>query len=257
MKLYANGLIGHDNSNLILDWSGGDNFNTFVKNCETQPDDWYYRDAIIKYQINSNGHRAKEISDLNLDNYILCLGCSHTEGVGLEQEKTYPHLLAQKLNCDYYSMGLGATGIDVVLHNLIVWFGLFNKKPKAVIVQWPDFTRMLTGTSPNNLQPQGLWAAGDDYQKFVILGIDLKFFDARKILIHAMVQSIVKVPIVYFGLQKIIPFDDNTIIEKIVDYARDMGHAGIKSHEIFANSIYDYLINNECSNFYQNIKQKN
>ena len=257
MKIYENGLIGFDIPNVILEWSGGDYYDAFLKNCEQMPMDWYYRNVKIEYNINSNGHRSKEINDLNLDNYILCLGCSHTEGIGLEQEKTYPHLLAQKLNCDYYSMGLSATGMDVVLHNLIVWFNIIPKKPKAVIVQWPDFTRMLTGTSSNNLQPQGLWASGEDYQRFVNLGIDLKFFDARKILIHSMVQAIVKVPIVYFGLQKIIPFDDNTIIERVVDYARDLGHAGIKSHENFANAIYEHLINNECLNFYQNTEQKN
>jgi hypothetical protein len=67
----------------------------------------------------------------------------------------------------------------------------------------------------------------------------------------------IKVPVVYFGVDKVIPFNDDTIIEKIIDKARDLSHPGIKSHEKFAESIYESLINNECLNFYQNIEQKN
>ena len=60
---------------------------------------------------NFTGERAQEII---LNNYILFTGCSHTKGVGLALEDTYPYLLAQKLNCDYYNLALGGTGQDVM-----------------------------------------------------------------------------------------------------------------------------------------------
>lgn len=256
MRLYDNGFIGQEVPSNVSLWDSGDNLETFTANCEKMSPNWYYRNAKVIYKRNSNGHRCKEISELDLDNYILFLGCSHTEGIGLEEDKIYTHLLAKKLNCDYYSMGLGATGIDVVLHNLIVWFANVEKKPKLVVIQWPDLTRMLTGSHSTHFQPNGSWTGNEDYLRFINLGIDLEFFEARKLLTHALVKAVAKVPTVYFGLEKVIPFDDNTIIEKIVDRARDLGHPGLKSHENFANAIYDHLINNECLNFYQNTEQK-
>jgi hypothetical protein len=254
MKIYQPGFIGHEDANTCLEWDPG-SYEAFLKNLKEMPDNWYYRNAKITYNINSLGHRSKEITEVNLDNYILCIGCSHTEGVGMELEKTYPFLLAKKLNCDYYNLSLGATGIDVVLHNLTIWFSTITKKPKALIIQWPDFTRTITGLSDKNLETRGLWHQNEDYSRFIDLGISLQWFDAKKIMAHYIVQAL-NVPTVYFGLQKVIPFNDDTIIEPIIDYARDLSHPGIKSHARFAESIHDYLINTLCLSFCQNPEEK-
>jgi len=256
MKLYEHGFIGQDEANTVLHWEPGSSFAQHQKNAQGMPANWYFRDVDITYQYNSLGHRSKEIQDIDLDNYILCTGCSHTEGIGMENDKIYPHLLAKKLNTDCYNLALCSTGIDVVLHNLLIWFAVVPKKPKLVVIQWPDFTRMITGGSPNNLQPRGLWYNNDNYNNFVNLGIDLEYFEARKLLTHNVINATIKVPIVYFGLQKVIPFNDETIIEPMIDKARDLGHPGIKSHQLFADSIHEHLINTECLSFYQNPAEK-
>jgi hypothetical protein len=255
MKIHPHGFIGHAEVNTDRLWEHSHSEEQFRHDLEKMPHDWYYRNITIHYKYNSLGHRSKEIEEVDLDNYILCTGCSHTEGIGVEEDMIYPHVLADKLNCDYYNLGLGATGIDIVLHNLIIWFSTVTKKPKALIIQWPDYTRMITGADSNNLEPKGLWYNNDDYAKFVNLGIDLEFFDAKKIMAHYIVQSF-DVPTVYFGLHKVIPFNDDTIIEPIIDRARDLAHPGIESHKQFAESIYDHLINTECSSFYQNPEEK-
>ena len=255
MKIYKHGFIGSDEPNSCSYWEYVGSKEQFLQNKKEMPIDWYFRDVEITYRLNSIGHRCKEIEDVDMDNYILFTGCSHTEGIGMEADKIYPHLLSQKLNCDYYNLAMGATGIDVVLHNLSIWFSTIPKKPKALIIQWPDFTRLTTGSTIKNLQPRGLWNDDQDYTNFVNLGIDLEFFEARKLMAHHIVQAF-QVPTVYFGLQKVIPFDESTIIEPIIDTARDLGHPGLKSHQLYSNSLYDYLINTECSSFYQNPEEK-
>ena len=255
MKFYNQGFIGHDNNNKTEIWENDGSRENFINALREMPNDWYYRDNKVSYTYNSLGHRSKEIQDVDLDNYILCTGCSHTEGIGMEADKIYPHLLSQKLNSDYYNMAMGATGMDVVLHNLTIWFSTIPKKPKALIIQWPDFTRLTTGASVNNLQPRGLWYNDSKYNDFVNLGIDLEFFEAKKLMAHHVVQSF-QVPTVYFGLEKVIPFNDSTIIEPIIDRARDLGHPGIKSHQLFADSIHEYLINTLCLSSYQNHEEK-
>jgi len=257
MKIHKHGFIGHESTNITEYWENSNSQSLFYKNCAEMPPNWYFRNVEISYKYNSLGHRSPEIQNINLDNYILCTGCSHTEGIGMENDKIYPNLLAKKLNTDCYNLGLGATGIDVVLHNLVIWFSVVPKKPKVVVIQWPDFTRMLTGTTPENLQTRGLWAEDDNYNKFVNLAIELGYLESKKILAHHIVQSLIDVPVVYFGLEKVIPFDDNTIIVPTIDKARDLGHPGIKSHELFADSIHEHLINTGCLNFYQSTEPKN
>jgi len=85
-----NDFLGSDNSNITLDFVGGDSKQQFNKNVLTQPIDWYYHDKKLTYSFNNQGHRSKNFKDIDQDNYILFTGCSHTMGIGLELEKTYP-----------------------------------------------------------------------------------------------------------------------------------------------------------------------
>lgn len=256
MKIYKYGFIGHDDTNTIKYWDSDSDQEKFERTLKDMPMDWYFRTAEISYKLNSLGHRSKEIEELDLDNYILTIGCSHTEGVGMPLEKTYSYLLSKKLKCDYYNLAIGGTGMDVVLHNLTIWFLTVPKPPKAVIIQWPDITRTLTGTAPDILRPRGLWENNKAYEAFVNLAINIDFFKAKKVLAHALIQSMIKVPTVYFGIHRVLPFNEDTIVEPIVDHARDLVHPGVKSHELFAESIYDHLINTLCLSSYQNPVEK-
>jgi hypothetical protein len=240
MKFHKYGFIGHEDTNVETEWSGGDNLQNFERSLRADPN-WHFKDRHITYKINSLGHRSKEIEEINLDNYILFIGCSHTEGIGLGIEYTYPHLVSQQLNCDYYNLGLGATGIDVVVHNLVIWFTNIEKKPKLVVIQWPDPTRVTTGTSCNHLTPRGMWENTEDFNKFVHHGFEVNFFEGRKLLANTIVQNMIKVPVIYFGIEKVMPFNDYTVMSKIIDKARDNGHAGIQSHILFAQLILDSL----------------
>lgn len=257
MKLYKHGFIGHDDASITIPWTDPASIRRYSELVIENSPEWHFIQTPCTYTYNSLGHRSKEIEEVDLDNYILTLGCSHTEGVGIEEEKRYTPLLANKLKCDYYNMGVGGTGMDVVVHNLVTWFAVIPKKPKLVVIQWPEFTRILTGTDSKHLQPRGLWNGNEDYKKFISLGIDLEYFEAKKILNDSLAKAVVKdIPLVYFGLQRIIPFNDDTIIRPMVDKARDMGHPGNKSNQLFADSIYDHLINTECLSFYQNPEEK-
>jgi hypothetical protein len=106
------------------------------------------------------------------------------------------------------------------------------------------------------LHPRGLWENNKDYSDFINLGLDLNFLEAKKMLAHLTVQAMIKVPIVYFGVHKVLPFDDNTIIGPVIDKARDLGHPGVDSHELFAELIHDHLINTLCLSFCQNPEEK-
>jgi hypothetical protein len=228
-----------------------------VENLKSQPADWYYRTNKISYVRNSNGHRCKEITDIDLDNYILYTGCSHTEGIGLKLEDTYPYLLSQKLKCDYYNLSIGGTGIDAVNYNLSMWFAKIKKPPKLLILQWPNVTRAITKyfENPNNLIPDpwhncGAWLVDDTNNKmhkevgnFLMSGDDIGFFKSLRILTKTLAYNMVTCPILELSTGYDL-HNEGEYKLKHVDMARDStttnirGHLGIESERINANLLY-------------------
>jgi hypothetical protein len=255
MKLYDSNFIGRYPPSTTHDFQDQDTYELYQKNLQNAPNNWIYKTKNITYSYNSNGHRCKDVADLDFDNYVLFIGCSHTEGVGVALEDSYPFILSNLLKCDYYNLGLGSTGIDVLLHNLIIWFTKFEKKPKAVIIQWPDMSRSIIGEQ-NNLQPVGVWDKNSDIMNFIASADIVKFFDARKVLAITLVETIVKVPVVNLSVGRLKPVHSNCILGKVIDLARDLSHPGIVSHYRFTKSIHQELINTQCLNFYQNTELK-
>jgi hypothetical protein len=240
MKFYDN-FIGDTFSNSTQYFVGGDSKEQLNDNIKTQPSDWYYRDKQITYKFNKHGHRSKEISDLDLDNYILFTGCSHTQGVGLELETTYPHLVSKELNMDYYNLGLAATGPDVVLHNLLNWWYTVRQKPKIVVIQWPDHSRFLSyNLEYDNLIEKGSWQ--DDSKRFIVDAEDYGLYYARKKLITELVSNIIDVPIIKFNYAGQVGYDSDPIKMFKCDVARDLSHSGIKTHSDFSKILSDLAI---------------
>ena len=71
----------------------------------------------VQYKWNDYGYRASfDYTPILTEDKIVCIGCSFTEGVGLDEEETWPDMLASKLNKPYLNLGL-ACGSD----GYIVW----------------------------------------------------------------------------------------------------------------------------------------
>lgn len=216
----------------------------YSKNLESQGPLWEYRDIKISYKRNSFGHRSKEYSSLDLDNYILCTGCSLSEGIGLPVEKRYSDVLANKLECDIYNMGIGGSGNDMIFYNLITWFNTVPKKPKLVVIGWTSENRFLTKTKRQiNLYNTSVITG----EQFLSMGDQLKYFKSKSDLLKILIRKIITVPII-----EIPWFSDTTentdslhvvpLPNKLqVDYARDLVHPGIKTNQNIASLIFDYI----------------
>lgn len=240
MKI-RNDFIGNDEFNETLLFVPGDSLEQFNNNRVKQPDDWYYHNVEITYQFNNLGHRCKNFEDINQDNYLLYIGCSHTMGVGLELEKTYPYLLSEKLNMDYYNLAIPATGIDVLEYNLLTWF-FKMKKPKLVIVQWPDHSRFIQYDFYNeNVLERGTWCSEPDQQSFVINSEDSGMFYARKAMSNKLIRNVVDVPLLPFAYGKQQQYDIYDLHIRGLDKARDLGHSGIKSNLNFAEMLFSAI----------------
>ena len=238
---FNQGFIGYV-PNKSLKFSGADSQEALSANLKELADDWYYRTAEITYNHNSLGHRSIEPQNLNLDNYILFTGCSHTEGIGLELEKTYPYLVADQLGCDYYNLALGGSGIDAMMHNLSLWLGKVKEKPKAIIVQWPNEARfLLTDELVNKLRPMGIWDGEEEISRFMAAGSSNGFFSSRKKLAYKFINSFsddIKIINVDIDYQASSPME-NFLLMSCLDRARDLMHFGITSNQVLAKRISD------------------
>lgn len=73
--------------------------------------------GLVNYQWNDYGYRASfDYAPLLNEDKIVCIGCSFTEGVGLDEEDTWPNMLASKLGKKYLNLGL-SNGSD----GYVVW----------------------------------------------------------------------------------------------------------------------------------------
>jgi hypothetical protein len=242
MKFY-NDFIGEDANNINVNFlhGNGDSEENYLANLKTQPDDWYYRENKVEYSFNSYGHRSKEIKELDFDNYLLFIGCSHTQGVGVKLENTYPHIISKNFKCDYYNLGMSATGIDVLEYNLLTWFFKFNKRPKAVIAQLPDHSRFLSCyPGYDNLIPNGSWNIGSDknVEKLLVNGEDTGFFHARKNISYRLINTVVQVPTIRLNYGSQVMYDSvDEVRFRRLDLARDLSHPGIESHKAVADTV--------------------
>lgn len=240
MKFY-NGFVGEDTTNITLKYLGSDDEETLQKNLTIQTEDWYYRDKEITYVMNEYGHRCKSLKNIDLDNYILFLGCSITLGMGVELEKSFTYLIAQEKKCDYYNLSLGGTGIDVVEHNLINWFFTVEKKPKYVVLQYPAHVRFVSmHPGYTSLIKNGPWFQAEESKKFIASSDESGYFLARGRIVSSLINNVVDAPAIRLNLAGFPRYDSHPIIKNL-DFARDLVHGGNKTNEKIAESVLDQM----------------
>lgn len=238
MKFY-DGFIGHEYAGQKLYFVPGDDQKTYEKNSKQMPDDWYYKNRTISYQYNNLGHRCKNIIDIDLHNYILFVGCSHTEGIGLELEQTYPYLISQQLKVNYYNLGLSSSGLDIFFYNLSSWL-IRNPYPICIILQWPDEYRFVVqNDTVEYLVPHGSWDKQDEIKDFILAGDSLEYFQTRKKYITEYIKHL-PIPTVNLscGRKLNIP---NALNFSALDHARDLKHYGINTHINISSQILEQI----------------
>lgn len=103
---------------------------------------WVWYDRPVSYNFNQYGYRMdKELDEVDFDNYIAFFGCSFSVGIGLPIEETYAFRISKTLGTDYLNASMGGASCDFVFHNIVELLSSSVKKPKAIIINWPEITR--------------------------------------------------------------------------------------------------------------------
>lgn len=275
--LQPNGLIGHiiDSMNMVQEFVGTDKEELWAENRLRRQltDVQHYLNTPVVYRYNEHGHRNSDsVHDINSSSepYILVTGDSFTEGIGLAVEETYAQRLKELTGYEVYNLGLGGTGVDSMLHNLVVWSTLATKPPAMVVCQWSDINRSMEmynskffpNTLSKNQQLMGANHLSDTSFKrpwiehFINSGNELNYFVSRAISaecqIKKLYQNSKRVNVVIPGWEvthswanenKIYwtPTPKADIFRYEIDLARDLQHKGRSAHSWLAQEIIKYF----------------
>jgi hypothetical protein len=258
-------------SNKTLDFAQTDSEENFLILKEKLGKDWYYYDKDIEYKYNSWGYRSKEFSELN-DDYILVLGCSFTEGIGLHYDDMWSTKLANELNMDVFNLSIGGSGPDIVFYNTILFhnFVLKNGKlPKYVVYQWTFENRTsymfyhesnlinletFSISYPKEVYPKNYKKYFDWYNEGFVAneGELIKQSNVSTLTCHNLWKT-VGVPVYHwtwgddFNLKKSELFHNTVEVEQIQDCfevkGRDGSHNGHLSQDIVVDKILEKIKN--------------
>lgn len=124
--------------------------NTTVEWIDTdKPEDAIYKKD-IKYTFNEYGFRSdsfEERSDIN----ILTCGCSHTVGVGVNQQEAWPFMLKKLIQkhtgktVKVWNLATSGASPDYVVRSVFKTIDILN--PDYVCIFWPPITRLETPDS--------------------------------------------------------------------------------------------------------------
>lgn len=126
---------------LETEFYGTDNKEDFDINIKRLPQDWRYRNETIQYRFNGSGLRMnKELAEVN-ESYLIGFGCSHTLGVGINEEDTWVHLLANNMSLDYINAGVSGGSAKLCAINFFNLLATNRPLPRAVVFAWPSSVR--------------------------------------------------------------------------------------------------------------------
>jgi hypothetical protein len=122
---------------------------------------------LVKYQFNDYGYRSQYDYKSLLDtDKIICIGCSFTEGIGLDIEETWPYLLSQKIGLPYFNLGKAGGSDGYVTWQLMNV--LKNVQTKNIFVLSPPSGRFfeLSDTKFQSIQAWDIETPTETYSNF-------------------------------------------------------------------------------------------
>jgi hypothetical protein len=229
---------GKDNgSSFKLKEKGRDTFSSHV----VQETNW--NNISFNYTWNSLGLRGPE-PNYSAKNKILFLGGSLCIGTGVPVENSFPDILAKMLDANYINM----SDCDSIADFIEPVKKFVDYDPQYVIISEPRFVQsygwaLIDLYGKRDLEHTATYKklfkrADDEFLLMFEAYLKNLFPNAKLILTYSMRKSFLTIP--KFNYFSIIKFTKNDL----VDLGRDNMHPGIRTHQIFAEKIYNQAIDN-------------
>ena len=89
----------------------------YKKNLRSQPDDWRYRNKLVKYTLNTHNYRTKEFNIIPWADSVVIFGCSFVFGIGAALDETIAAQLSSIIQKPVINMGAPGTSAMFSLYN--------------------------------------------------------------------------------------------------------------------------------------------
>jgi len=186
-RIYPRTLLCREGfKNIQGTWSIDDNQEKYENNKTSGILPEKYNDpSVVQYSYNSIGYRTKEFEEFTPNEFILCIGCSYTEGTGLNNSEVWHHLLGEHFNLPIMNLGFGGAGGDISAFNTLQYIKNKLPKPKLVIFQWPQTFRKMFVSERHRNEPfliQSVVPSIDITSPNIVEDLDLQYMQNRYIV---------------------------------------------------------------------------
>jgi len=188
-------------------------------------------DKEIIYQFNSSAFRCEEFTN---DPSILFLGCSHTVGIGMPIEQTWPTIVASKLNLKCYNLGQGGGSADAAYRLGSHWIPRIL--PKIVVFLIPDIHR-LEVVRENNIEFLTPMTPTSQYAGFYNKWV---YFESNGWL-NSQKNTLALEHISNRYDCKFVSLHADRVCINGVDLARDLAHLGVQSNVNLADMFLNLI----------------
>jgi hypothetical protein len=226
----------------VIHWCGTDSKENFQKNLNdpikrNRLTELGWADpTAITYRLNHQGFRCEEFDDRPAG---LAIGCSHTMGIGIREEQSWPSRLSKMLETHVWNLGVGGAGLDCNFRLIDHYLGIL--KPKFVIHAIPAIYRVeyFISGSFNTVVVRALEQKDlpfkDFYREYFFNDVNSEL-NARKNLL-AIKYLCERNGVPYYSVE-------TSEILNMDCQARDLGHAGADSQRDFTETIFQLIKNN-------------
>ena len=191
------------------------------------------------YRFNELGFRGDDIEIYESSSKkLLTFGCSHTFGVGVGNDETWPHILAEKINHSHINFGIQGCSNDTISRAVLSFTQRF--KPNIVVILWTYLHRREYVNKDGKrcfYKPNGKWDFWDTkegskiHEKITFIQndeYDMDNYYRNHMLVSSFLKTI-EVPVIHFNIE------DYKMYWK--DFGVDGNHAGVESHQDFVKKI--------------------
>lgn len=230
-----------------LKFVAADNKEQYLKNLKTNRkklEEGNWIDCKLEYKYNSYGFRSEEF-DFNIKSKpILFFGCSHTVGIGLHVEQTFPYIVSQKLNLPYYNLGVAGGANNTIFrlaHSYIprlrpskaVILYTYNERTEFALSEYNKIKKYIPNY-PDTL-PEKKY--NDWYESWATHPFNGKI---QRAMVSNALQNICRKQDV-----ELYEFDvvDKSFEDTTIDHARDLLHFGPKTHVLWADIMIEAILN--------------
>ena len=221
-----------------------------------------YGNGLLKYRneialitrddLNSEDHRTIKPEDIN-STYVLVCGCSNSAGYGVHKEQMYSQLLQEHLGIPVYNISIPGSGCDFISLNTSLWIDNYPIKPSLVVLQWIDPTTRMFYQCDDSIYVLGPWTIDENHwhdlwrkepmaRKLYRESLSTLFnrsVEFRQNLVTKLKE--LNIPVLEYNFIA----DDSVWGNYIptIDRASDNSHIGPLSHSLFADTIYNQIMN--------------